>query len=258
MSNILVIPDTQVREGDDVSHLKALGNYAVTHFPDYVIHLGDHWDMHSLSSYDIGKLAAEGARYDNDIVAGIKALEEFDSGINAYNEWQRTYHKKQYNPRKIFLLGNHENRVVWHVSKYPNLEGKLSYKDFRLEEMGWEVYPFLEVINILDVYFSHYFVNPDSLMKKPFSSTPEYQLKSLGHSFVYGHQPGLRIASPRYTSDGRVIRGIVAGSFYTAHQEYQGPQGQDYWRGALMLHDVDNGMFRLEELPLPWLIENYL
>jgi hypothetical protein len=35
------------------------------------------------------------------------------------------------------------------------------------------------------------------------------------------------------------------------------PQGNIYWRGALMLKDVEDGNFILEELPLDWLLSNY-
>lgn len=52
---ILVIPDTQCKPGINMSHLTHIGKYIVDKKPDVVIHLGDHWDMHSLSSYDKGK-----------------------------------------------------------------------------------------------------------------------------------------------------------------------------------------------------------
>jgi len=67
MSEHFIIPDTQTRPGLTYEHLTAAGNYMVAKQPDVVIHLGDHWDMHSLSSYDKGTKKAEGARYQNDI-----------------------------------------------------------------------------------------------------------------------------------------------------------------------------------------------
>ena len=70
----LVIPDTQIKPGIDISHLNALGNYILDQRPDKIIMLGDWADMHSLSSYDSGKKAGEGARYDDDIVAANVAL----------------------------------------------------------------------------------------------------------------------------------------------------------------------------------------
>ena len=48
---ILLIPDTQVKENVDLTHLTALGNFIVHKKPDIIVHIGDHYDMPSLSSY---------------------------------------------------------------------------------------------------------------------------------------------------------------------------------------------------------------
>lgn len=67
---IAVIPDTQVRPGVDLSYLSHIGAYIAEKEPDAIVHLGDHWDMPSLSSYDFGKKQYEGRRYIADIEAG--------------------------------------------------------------------------------------------------------------------------------------------------------------------------------------------
>jgi hypothetical protein len=256
--SVLVIPDTQVRLGDPIDHLEALGNFAVDEEPEYIVHLGDHWDMHSLSIYDIGKKAAENARYQDDIEAGIKGLLAFQDPITKYRNKQWYQKKKLYKPNKIFLIGNHEARILKHVQSHPYLEGKLSFKDFYLDHYDWEMFNYLEIIEIEGIKFSHYFINPDSAKSYPFSGGADYQLKALGFSYIQGHRQGLDIASPRFYPDGRVIRGIIAGSFYQHDFDYLGPQKTNYWRGALYLEDVKDGMFRLKELPINWLKENYL
>ena len=50
----LIIPDTQVKPEAGHEHLIWASKYAVDTKPDVIIHLGDHWDMPSLSSYDVG------------------------------------------------------------------------------------------------------------------------------------------------------------------------------------------------------------
>ena len=45
----LVIPDTQCKPGHSFEHLEWAGQYAVKTKPDVIVHLGDHWDMPSLS-----------------------------------------------------------------------------------------------------------------------------------------------------------------------------------------------------------------
>jgi len=54
MTKHLVIPDTQVKPEHSVKHLRWAGQYAADKKPDVIIHIGDHWDMPSLSSYDVG------------------------------------------------------------------------------------------------------------------------------------------------------------------------------------------------------------
>ena len=58
----LVIPDTQIKPDCPIDHMYWAGRYACAMKPDVIIHLGDHWDMPSLSSYDVGKKSFEGRR----------------------------------------------------------------------------------------------------------------------------------------------------------------------------------------------------
>lgn len=259
MTDIVIIPDTQVITGCPLDHLYALGNYIIEHKPSKIVHLGDHWDMPSLSVYDYGKKAAEGQRYQDDIDAGIIALEVLKEPTDIYNRNRVLSKRKRYNPEWIFIHGNHEHRINRHVEANPILEGKLSTDDFRLAELGWQEYKYRTIYETDFIYFSHYFVNPESVKRLPFSSSIDTQLKTLGFSNISGHRPGLHLASPRFTLDGRVIRGIQAGSFYMHNFEYQAlPQGNKYWRGALHIKNISNGNFRLVELPIDWLIENYI
>jgi len=51
----LVIPDTQVKPNSPTDHLRWAGLYAAEKKPDVIIHIGDHFDMPSLSSWDVEK-----------------------------------------------------------------------------------------------------------------------------------------------------------------------------------------------------------
>ena len=83
-SRILVIPDTQVKPGVNTDHLEWAGYYAVKMKPDVIVHIGDHWDMPSLSSYDKkGSRQMEGKRYVKDIDAGNEAMDRFMAPIHA-------------------------------------------------------------------------------------------------------------------------------------------------------------------------------
>ena len=67
----LVIPDVQIKPGQDLSFLRVIGEYIVEKQPDVIVCLGDFADMPSLSSYDVGKKSFEGRRYKDDIKASI-------------------------------------------------------------------------------------------------------------------------------------------------------------------------------------------
>jgi hypothetical protein len=259
VESILIIPDTQIIPGCPTHHLVALGNYAITHKPDYIVNIGDMWDFPSLSSYDIGKKAAEGARYQEDIEAGYQALLDFEEPIRLWNNDRRKSKHRIYTPIKYFTTGNHEFRLQRYINDYPILDGKLSFDDLGLEGLGWKRFDYLDIVNINGVNFSHKFLNPDSLSRRPFSSSIDNQLKTLGFSFIAGHMPGLQIANPRFGIDGKITRAVITGSFHLHDFDYQQPpQGNQYWRGAIMLRNVKDGNFILEELPIDWLMENYL
>ena len=70
MRDHLVIGDTQSKPGTPTEHIEALGNLIVERQPDVIIHIGDNWDMESLSSYDEDTFKMEGRRIEDDIEAG--------------------------------------------------------------------------------------------------------------------------------------------------------------------------------------------
>jgi len=102
--------------------------------PDVVIHLGDFSDLPSLSSYDVGKKSFEGRRYTKDIAASSKAMSVLLSPLRNYNAEAKLNKKKQYHPRKVMLLGNHENRINRAINDDPKLEGLISTNDLPYQD----------------------------------------------------------------------------------------------------------------------------
>ena len=176
---IAVIPDTQVKKDVPTDHLEAYGNYIVDKKPDIIVHLGDHFDMPSLSQYEEkGSRITEGARYVDDIASGRAAMERLLSPIVAYNNRRKKHKKTLWKPRIEFLLGNHEFRVIRAVDKDPmHYEGVISIDDMALESYGWNVNSFLSILEIEQVMFSHYFQNPQSLRKGVVGGSMEAKLK---------------------------------------------------------------------------------
>jgi hypothetical protein len=236
---ILVLPDVQSKPGVDFSYLARIGTYLVEKKPDVVVCLGDFADMPSLSSYDRGKKSFEGRRYKRDIEAAQFAMQAFLGPLNAYNEMRRKNKKREYKPRMVLTLGNHEYRIDRACDDDPKLEGMLSVKDLAYEEYGWEVFPFLERVIIEGVAFSHYFVT--GVAGRP-ASTAAAQLRKTNMSAVAGHQQGKQIAYGS-RADGSTITSIITGSCYEHLESYLGAQGNQHYRGLLMLHEVRNGSF---------------
>lgn len=251
MSKIVVIPDTQVRPGDDLKFLNKLGHYLADKKPDVVVHLGDHWDMPSLSSYDVGTKSFEGRRYKADIRAGNDGMVELIAPIAEHNDRQRKNGKKQYKPRMVFLCGNHENRIERAVNSDPKLDGTIGYQDLYLDD--WEVHPFLEVVVIDGVAFSHYFTS--GVLGRPATSAAA-QLNKKHMSCVAGHRQGLDIATGN-RADGSRITSIICGSCYEAEMDYLGAQGNKHFRGFLVLHDVHEGEFEPMFVSLKYLNAKY-
>lgn len=250
----LVIPDVQVRDGDDLKFLTALGNYIVKKKPDRIICIGDFADMPSLSSYDVGKKSFEGRRYILDIEASQRAMKALLMPLAAYNDNAIATKHKQYKPTMDLTLGNHEHRIIRAVNSDAKLEGVLDVSHLNYESFGWRVHPFLDVVLLDGIAYSHYFVTG---VAGRAASSAAAQLRKTNMSCIAGHQQGLQIATGS-RADGTSLTSVIAGSFYEHDEDYLGPQGNRHWRGILMAHDVCDGGFELMPVSLKYLKENYL
>lgn len=240
----LVIPDTQVKPGVPVEHLEWAGMYAAEKKPDVIIHIGDHFDMPSLSSYDVGTMSFEGRTYKHDINTGIAAMELFLKPIRAEQERLKRNKEKLWKPRLVFTTGNHEQRIINAVNKDRKLSGLVGLDDLELIRMGWEVFPFLEPVVIDGIVYCHYFTS--GVMGRPVSSASALANKKM-MSCIMGHVQDRDIAYRR-RADGSSITGLFAGIFYQHDESYLSPQTNNSWRGIWLLNDVVNGSF--DELPI--------
>jgi hypothetical protein len=253
MTKHLVIPDVQVKPGHSTEFLTAIGNYIVAKQPDTVVCIGDFADMPSLSSYDVGTKSFEGRRYHLDVEATKQAMTALMDPIEQFNERARKNHKERYNPRLVLTLGNHEQRIIRATEKDPKLDGLLSIDDLGYRAFGWEVYPYLDVVVIDGVAYSHFFTS--GVLGRPATSA-QAQLSKKHMSCIAGHQQGLQIATG-HRADGSRLTSVIAGSCYEHDEDYMGPQGNKHWRGILVLHEVVDGQFDLMPVSLKYLKERY-
>ena len=242
---ILIIADTQAKSEEDLEYLLWIGKYIADKKPDIIVHIGDHFDMPSLSSYDKGTSKIEGKRLYKDIEAGVAGFKFLNLELEKH---------KDYHPRKVFCLGNHEERLDRYVNDHPELQGTLGTDKLPFAEYGWEVHPFLKPVEIEGIFFVHYLANPMS--GKPYGGSAMNILKTVGRSFVVGHKQVLDVAI-RPTIDGKQQLGIVNGACYDHMEGYKGWQGNNHFRGLTVLHEAQDGFAVPMFVSLDYMKEKY-
>lgn len=249
----IIIPDTQIKPGVDVSYIPWISQYIIDKKPDVLVIIGDWADMASLSSYDKGKKSFEGRTYRADILAANDALQALMAPIQAEQERLLKNKRKAWNLRKIVTLGNHENRIDRMIELHRELEGTYSVDDLFFKQWGFEVYPFLKVVVVDGVAYCHYFCSG----QMGYAITTARAMISKGHmSQVAGHRQGKDIAHDK-RADGTKITAIQVGSCYLHEEGYLNPQTNDHWRGIMVLNDVRNGSFDDMAVSLDFLKERY-
>ena len=242
---IVIIADTHAQSEEDLEYLLWIGKYIADKKPDIIVHIGDHFDMPSLSSYDKGTSKIEGKRLYKDIEAGVEGFKLLNLELEKH---------KDYHPRKVFCLGNHEERLDRYVNEHPELQGTLGTDKLPFAKYGWEVHPFLKPVEIEGIFFVHYLANPMS--GKPYGGSAMNILKTVGRSFVVGHKQCLDIAI-RPTIDGKQQLGIVNGACYDHFESYKGFTGNNHFRGLTVLHECSDGFAVPMFVSLDYMREKY-
>jgi hypothetical protein len=243
----MVIPDIQAKPGVSNDHLEWIANYALDKRPDVIVQIGDWADMPSLSSYDKGKRSYEGRRYVKDIDAANDSLMRFERVLEDYN---RSNPATPYNPDKHITLGNHEQRILRATELDAMLDGKLLMSDLQFEDRGWNTHPFLAVIELDGIQYSHYFVS--GAMGRPVSSAAAL-LKARGGSATMGHVQKMDVA---YHPQTQQI-GLMCATCYLHDESYLGPQGNEAPRQIVMKHEVEDGRYDLMAVSLRFLKKRY-
>ncbi len=252
----LVIPDEHYFPGDNLRRCDSLGQFIVEHQPDVIVRIGDIWDMPSLCSYDKGKRGMVFKNVKDDLEAGHKAEKRIFAPMLKLNADLAARKKKQYTPRIVKILGNHEYRVARLLEMEPRWDGSISMDDFKTRlPIQEEIVPFLEMVEIDGVGYSHYFSS--GVQGRPFSSA-RAMLQKTGSSLTMGHVHTLDHALLTKPNGGR-IRGLFAGSFHDPdHKGFAGPQvDKAWWNGIIMKHDVNNGDYDIEEISVRRLLAEY-
>lgn len=234
LNDTIVIADTQIDEFSPTAHLLALAWYILEEQPEYIVHIGDHWDLPSLSSYASG-LEMENRRLDDDLKAGFSAFQIIMSLVDAWNVKRKANKKKLYLPKKHFIMGNHENRLKRFVESHPILLGCFDINSL-VRNMGWQVHEYLVPLWINGICYMHFMPNPES--SRAVGGSIENKLNKFRHSFVHGHQQKFQYGR-RQNLEGKPHFGVCAGSFYLHDEAYRGANNTEI-RGFTHLKSYTN------------------
>src|SRR6478609_4834400 len=246
MRRHLIIPDTQIKPGVPTEHIDWAAQAIVEYMPDVIIHLGDHWDMASLSMHDpAGSALMEGARYEEDIKAGNDAFRRLCEPMDREIQRRKDGRRKRWTPRKVFLFGNHEIRIERAIRNEPKYTGMIGLH--HCDTRDWERHDFLEVVEIDNIRYAHYFANVNS--GKPIGGSIDNRLNRIGESFVQGHEQGFLYGCRQFPT-GQTRHGLVVGSYYLHDEQYKGRQGNGHWRGITVLNEVNDGSYDVMPLSI--------
>lgn len=251
---LVFIPDPQVKVGAPSHHIDAAANAIVEYKPDVVVHIGDHWDNPALSKHEVpGSKWKEGTRIKDDIDVGNEAFVRLNAPMQREIDRLAIGHRRRWNPDRHFFDGNHEFRIERLISELPQFDGLLR-TDLMQVPVGWQRHPFLEIVEIEGVLFSHYFSNTQS--GKAIGGSIDNRLNKIGQSFAMGHQQGLLYGMRQYP--GSVQKhGLVAGSFYLHDEHYRDRQSNGEWRGIVVMNELHDGKYDVMPLSMNYLLRRF-
>lgn len=250
----LVFGDAHVQAGEPETHMKrfdAIGRLALRYRPDTIICGGDLWDLPSLAAH-LGAKAVGGAgstlhhqnkKLGMDLHAGKDAIIRIERPIETYNRAQGRAGRSgnKYQPTKVFLLGNHENRLNKVGNHSPELADVVNVKTMIVDWLaarGWDVWDGeAETFWYEGVGFRHYFGDKKG---NPIQITTAKT--HLPRSSVWFHQHSFGTNERRY--DGTTDRFVAMPCYKPMHR-----LGDKESSGVVFLNDVKNGDFSINEIP---------
>lgn len=239
------IPDTQIREGVPLQHLRSAALYLCSKKPDVIVLAMDWFDFPSLSFHDQAHADFRTRSVMRDFRSGLHGWDVFMEPIRAERA------RSGWNPLIICIEGNHDARLWRHLMEDARTDQAVPTPRQVAEAEGCLWYPFLTPVDVDGILYCHYFVNP--MTGRPYSGQMETRLKTIGRSFTMGHQQTyMSGVLPRV--DRSMIRGLVAGSFYMHDEEYRSHQANHHWRGILIKHAVKDGNYNLMEVDTDFLL----
>lgn len=247
----VVIPDAHTTPGENNDRAIWLGHLISDIKPDVVVDLGDTADMASLCTYDRGTKAFQGRSYRAD----VEVHNDYQDKL-----WSTVRKSKRKLPRKVRLIGNHEQRIVKAINIQPELEGTISLNDLDLERYYDDVVYYEGstpgTINIDGITYAHYLTS--GVMGRAISGehmaytllTKKFQSCTVGHNHTFDY-------CIRTNANGNPIMGLCGGVFQSHRPAFAGLGGNLWRRGVCIKRFISAGCYDLEWVSLDRLKKEY-
>lgn len=253
MSTHLIIPDYHAKPNDDNRRADWLSKLIADVKPDVVVNIGDAADMPSLCSYDKSSRASVGRTYRADIASHLEAQDRI---------WGPLRRKKKRLPRRVALIGNHEQRIARALDQSHELEGTISFRDLELERDYDTVVPYSGAtpgtIELDGILYAHYFIS--GVMGRAIGgvSPASSLLNKLHCSATCGH---LHLAdwATATRATGQRMNGLFAGTYQedTVDESWAGEASALWWNGIAVKRNVDKGNYDLQMISIESLKKEY-
>ena len=234
-NKILVIGDAHVSSHQSLRRFNWLEAFikAKADFTHLVI-IGDFLTFSSLSAWDKDKrLTMEGQRLQEEVEAGNEALDIIQPSENEFHE-------------KIFLEGNHENRLPRYLESHPELAGNTMIVPVMLElsKRGYKWVPYRKYYTIGGINFTHIpFGKMREISGKDICSKAE--LVTVG-STAFGHTHELHTSCVHKHGMTHLQQILNVGCFFEKSEDYVEGKMTNYWKGIVVLNNYDYGRFDIE------------
>jgi hypothetical protein len=232
-----------------------LGDFIEDIKPVYVVDLGDGADMRSLNSYD--------TRSPQTIVT-----QSYEQDIETYNEamdrlWGRYRISKKRRPYRVGFEGNHEFRIKKALSLDPRIGGAkygISFKHLQTDHWFDEYHEYENNAPAIATYdgvsYAHYFSsgnygNAMSGLHHAYSLIQNRHSSSVcGHS----HKRSLFFKDEAHP---RPSIGMVVGCFKGKEESWAGQSNNSWWKGVVVMRNIDTGYFDPEFVSMEALQKAY-
>ena len=241
----LCIGDAHVEPGQSLTRFKWAGRLIKDIKPDRVIPIGDFVSFDSLSKWDRDKRKKmELRRYKKDLDAGRTALDLLrgESG----KHWA--------NVSRIYVEGNHENRVPRYLDSDPTFEGAINVHKDLCPDWTWVAYKTDYTYN--GVSFTHVPHNEGGKAIGGANGTTK-ALSIYHNSVVYGHTHNLDIACVHRHNSPHLNQAINVGCFFENVAEYAQGSVTSYWRGLVVLNHTGFNRVDISTISLSRLKKEY-